>query len=211
MQGLELEAHGRTRIVPEAGRVGTLFAVRRVLASPDEITFVINQETAMKLKKLLPWAVAAAFAVPSTILAQSSSSSGDAGAPPSGASGMGTSPKSGGSPSPQSAGEPKAPTAGARSGAATSGTTSRSAGSPSFSAIDKNGDGNISRAEWDAYQRSAGAASGGATTSPSGSATTSSGSGKTGTTAGPGEASPRTAPGSASATKPDTSGQGKAQ
>ena len=74
--------------------------------------------------------------------------------------------------------------------------------SPDFSAIDKNGDGMISRAEWDAYQKSGSAAGG---------ATTPSGSGKTGTTAGPGEASSRTAPGSATATKPDTSGTGKAQ
>jgi hypothetical protein len=173
----------------------------------------------MKLKKLLPLAIAAAFAVPSTILAQSSSSSGsDAGAPPSGASSVGTSPKSGGSPSPQSAGEPKAPTSGARAGAATSGATgATSSRRPEFSAVDKNGDGNISRTEWEAFyrdrdsSRAAGAASGGATSTPSSGATTSSGPGKTGTTAGPGEASSRTAPGSASATKPDTSGTGKAQ
>jgi hypothetical protein len=170
----------------------------------------------MKLKKLLPWAVAAAFAVPSTILAQSSSGGADAGAPPSGASSVGTSPKSGGSPSAQSAGEPKAPTAGERPAAAgaTGATSSRR---PDFSAMDKNGDGNISRSEWDAFyrdrdqNRASGAASGGATSSSSGSAVTPSGSGKTGTTAGPGEASSRTAPGSATATKPDTSGQGKAQ
>jgi hypothetical protein len=83
--------------------------------------------------------------------------------------------------------------------------------------MDKNGDGNISRSEFDAFyrdrdaSRAPGAASGGATTTPSSGATTSSGSGKTGTTAGPGSASERTAPGSATATKPDTSGQGKAQ
>ena len=67
----------------------------------------------------------------------------------------------------------------------------------------------LSRAEWDAYQRS-GAASGGASSSSRG-ASSSSGAGKTGTTAGPGETSPRTAPGSATATQPDTSGTGKAQ
>lgn len=162
----------------------------------------------MKRNKLLAVAVAAAFALPfaaqvsaagdSIILAQG------AGAPPSGASSVGTGP-TGGTASPQSAGEPKAPTAGERprSGAASGTTSSGMSRSPDFSAIDKNGDGMISRAEWDAHQRSGSAASGGATTS--------SGSGKTGTTAGPGEASSRTAPGSASATKPDTSGTGKAQ
>lgn len=172
----------------------------------------------MKRNKLLAMAVAAAFALPfaaqvsaagdSIILAQG------AGAPPSGASSVGTGP-TGGTASPQSAGEPKAPTAdrsrssgasssGAMSsGSSSSGATASKSRLPEFSAIDKNGDGQISRAEWEAYQRSAGAASGGATSS--------SGTGKTGTTADPGESSPRTAPGSATATKPDTSGTGKAQ
>jgi hypothetical protein len=147
----------------------------------------------MNLKKLLPWAVAAAFAVPSTILAQG----------PSGTSSMGNSPSTGGSPSTQSAGEPKAPTAGERPRAAAGSTGATSSGRPDFSAIDKNSDGNISRSEWDAFYRDRDqnrAASGGTSSS-----------GKTGTTAGPGEASSRTAPGSATATKPDTSGQGKAQ
>ena len=182
----------------------------------------------MNLKKLLPVAVAAAFALPfagqvsaagdSLILAQSSSSGGDAGAPPSGSSSMGTSPATGGSPSTRSTGEPKAPTAD-RSPSAGSTTSKRaSRGSADFSAIDKNGDGMISRAEWDAYQQRSGAASGGATTAPSGAATAPSGAaaapaarGKTGTTAGPGEASPRTAPSSDTATSPSTSGTGKAQ
>ena len=156
----------------------------------------------MNFKKLLVVAVAGAFALPfaaqvsaagdSIILAQSSSSGGDAGAPPSGSSSMGTSPATGGAPSTRSAGEPKAPMADRST--STGGTSSERAsrGSADFSAIDKNGDGMISRSEWDAYHR-AGAASGGATT------------------AGPGEASPRTAPSSDTATSGSTSGTGKAQ
>ena len=162
----------------------------------------------MKLKRLLVVAVAAAFAVPfgaqasadgdRTILAQG----------PSGASSVGSGP-TGGPASPQSAGEPKAPMAGERPRAGGAMGSTMMDRAPDFSAIDKNGDGQISRAEWDAHHRSGSAASGGATSS--GSAATPSGSGKTGTTAGPGEASPRTAPGSATATQPDTSGTGKAQ
>ena len=122
----------------------------------------------MNFRKLLPVAVAAAFALPfaaqvsaagdSIILAQSSSSGGDAGAPPSGSSSMGTSPATGGALSTRSAGEPKAPTA--DRSPSTGGTSSKHAngGSADFSAIDKNGDGMISRSEWDAYHR-AGAAS----------------------------------------------------
>jgi hypothetical protein len=156
----------------------------------------------MKLKTLVAVGVAAAFALP---LAAQASADNDRMilAQASGASSVGSGP-TGGTPSTQSAGEPKAPMAGERprSGATSGATSSGTSRSPDFSAIDKNGDGMISRAEWDAYQRSGSAAGG---------ATTSSGSGKTGTTAGPGEASNRTAPGSATATKPDTSGQGKAQ
>ncbi len=174
----------------------------------------------MNFKKLLVVAVAGAFALPfaaqvsaagdNLILAQSSSSGGDAGAPASGASSTGTGP-SGGVASPRTAGEPKAPTAD-RSSPSTGSTTSKRAnrGSADFSAIDKNGDGMISRSEWDAYHR-AGAASGGATTAPSGAAVAPAGRGKTGTTAGPGEASPRTAPSSDTATSGSTSGTGKAQ
>jgi hypothetical protein len=176
----------------------------------------------MNFKKLLVVAVAGAFALPfaaqvsaagdNLILAQSSSSGGDAGAPPSGASSTGTGP-TGGVASPRSAGEPKAPMAGERppAGASSSGATASTRGRPDFSAIDKNGDGQISRAEWDAFyrDRDRGAASGGATSS--GSAVTPSGSGKTGTTAGPGEASPRTAPSSDTATSGSSSGTGKAQ
>jgi len=156
----------------------------------------------MKLKTLLAVGVAAAFALP---LAAQVSAAGDSIilAQASGASSTGTG-STGGVPSTQSSGEPKAPMAGERprSGATSGATSSGMSRSPDFSAIDKNGDGMISRAEWDAYQKSGSAAGG---------ATTSSGSGKTGTTAGPGEASSRTAPGSATATKPDTSGTGKAQ
>src|SRR5678815_5715889 len=158
----------------------------------------------MNFKKLLVVAVAGAFALPfaaqvsaagdNLILAQSSSSGGDAGAPPSGASSMGTAPRStGGSPSAGSTGEPKAPTAD-RSPSAGSTTSKRSGrGGADFSAMDKNGYGMISRAEWDAYHKS-GAASGGSTAAPAapaGAATAPAARGKTGTTAGPGETSPR--------------------
>src|SRR5262245_52237114 len=163
----------------------------------------------MNFRKLLVVAVAGAFALPfaaqvsaagdNLILAQSSSSGGDAGAPPSGASSTGTGP-TGGVASPRTAGEPKAPTSSRSSSAGATSSPSMSHGKPDFSAIDKNHDGMISRSEWDAYTRSA-AASGGATGAH----------GKTGTTAGPGEASPRTAPSSSTASKPDTSGTGKAQ
>jgi hypothetical protein len=143
----------------------------------------------MKLKTLIAVAVAGAFALP---LAAQASADGDrmilaqAGGP-SGASATGTGP-TGGTPSPRSAGEPKAPTA---PGAAVGAT----AMPPDFSALDKNNDGQISRAEWDAHFR-AGAAAGGGTT---------------GATAGPGEASPKAGPGSATATTPSTGGTGKAQ
>lgn len=168
----------------------------------------------MNLRKLLPLAVAAAFAIPfaapvsaagdSIILAQSSSGGADAGAPPSGASSMGTSPATGGTPSTRSAGEPKVPTAGRSSSTGSTSSHHASRGKSDFSAIDTNHDGMISRSEWDAHMRS-GAASGGATTAPSAAR------GKTGTTAGPGEASPRTGSGSDSATSSSSSGTGKAQ
>ena len=109
---------------------------------------------------------------------------------PAGASSTGTG-ATGGSPSPQTSGEPKAPTApGSRP---VTGSTMSTAPAGDFNAIDKNGDGQISRAEWDAY-RSGSAASGGASASPaspSGSVVSPSGSGKTGATAGPRRASPR--------------------
>jgi hypothetical protein len=167
----------------------------------------------MKLKTLLSVGVAAAFALP---LAAQASADSDRMilAQASGASSVGSGP-TGGTASPQSAGEPKAPMAGERppAGASSSGATSSTRGRPDFSAIDKNGDGQISRAEWDAFYKDRdggrGAASGGATSS--GSAVTPSGSGKTGTTAGPGEASPRTAPSSDTATSGSSSGTGKAQ
>src|SRR6185369_9911790 len=204
---------------------GTLFAVKRALARPGEIAFFHSfRRFEMNLRKLMPLAVAAAFAVPfaapvsaagdSVILAQSSSSGGDAGAPPSGASGMGTSPRTtGGAPSAGSTGEPKAPTAD-RSPSSGSTTSKRSGrGGADFSAIDKNGDGMISRDEWDAY-RAGRAASGGSTAAPAapaGATAAPAARGKTGTTAGPGEASPRTAPSSDTATSGSSSGTGKAQ
>jgi hypothetical protein len=159
----------------------------------------------MRLKTLIAVAVAGAFAVPfaaqvsaaadNMILAQAGG--------PAGASSTGTGP-TGGTPSPRTAGEPKAPAGGAMAGA-----TSDRAMSPSFSEVDKDNDGQISRAEWDAYFRSGSATSGGSTTSPSTGAVSPSGSGTTGTTAGPDAASNKTAPSSDTATSPSTSGQGK--
>lgn len=157
----------------------------------------------MRFKTLIALAVAGAFAVP---LAAQASADGDrmilaqAGGP-AGASSVGRGP-TGGTPSPQTAGEPATQRdRAAQQGAATAGATGMAA--PMFSTLDTNGDGQISRAEWDAHHR-AGAASGGATTGSSSSSTT-------GTTAGPGEASNRTGTGSATATTPSTSGEGKAK
>jgi hypothetical protein len=88
----------------------------------------------------------------------------------------------------------------------------RTAPAGDFNAIDKSGDGQISRAEWDEYFRSGSAASGGATVAPSAPGVVSpSGSGTTGTTAGPGSAGPQTAPSSDTATSPSTSGKGTAK
>src|SRR4029453_3077836 len=110
----------------------------------------------MKLKTLLAVGVAAAFALP---LAAQVSAAGDSIilAQASGASSTGTG-ATGGVPSTQSSGEPKAPMAGERpragatsAGASSSGATGSMRGRPDFSAIDKNGDGQISRAEWDAF------------------------------------------------------------
>jgi len=169
----------------------------------------------MNFKKLLVVAVAGAFALP---FAAQVSAAGDnlILAQASGASSVGSGP-TGGAASPQSAGEPKAPMAGERprAGASSSGATASTRGRPDFSAIDKNGDGQISRAEWDAFYKDRdsgrGAASGGATTAPSGTTAAPAARGKTGTTAGPGEASPRTAPSSDTATSGSSSGTGKAQ
>lgn len=159
----------------------------------------------MRFKTLIALAVAGAFAVP---LAAQASADGDriilaqAGGP-GGASSVGRGP-TGGTPSPQTAGEPATQRdRAAQQGAATAGATA----APMFSTVDANGDGQISRAEWDAHHR-AGAASGGAST---GAATGSTGSSTTGTTAGPGSASPRTGTGSDTATTPSTSGEGKAK
>jgi hypothetical protein len=163
----------------------------------------------MKLKTLLAVAVAGAFALPlaasagndTLILAQSGG--------PSGASSTGTG-ATGGTPSPRTTGEPKAP-AGDHSrmnNRSASGSTAMG-GAADFSTADTNHDGQVSRAEWDAHFRSGSAASGGATTAPSGAVVSPSGSGKTGATAGPDSASNRTAPSSDTATSPSTSGQGK--
>jgi hypothetical protein len=91
------------------------------------------------------------------------------------------------------------------------GATSADRATPSFSELDKNNDGQISRAEWDAYYRAGSAASGGATIAPAPAPVSPSGSSVTGTTAGPDSASNKTAPSSDTATSPSTSGQGKPQ
>ena len=171
----------------------------------------------MNFKHLLVVAVTGAFALP--VAAQQSADSDRMilAQGPSGTSAVGNGP-TGGQASPQSAGEPRAPMAGERSTAG--GTASESSttggkakhssrGKPDFSAIDKNGDGMISRAEWDAYQRSGASASGGASHSPS-ATTTPSTRGKAGNAAVPNDPSSR-APSSDTATSPSTSGAGKAQ
>jgi hypothetical protein len=167
----------------------------------------------MNFKKLLVVAVAGAFAVP--FAAQVSAAGDNLILAQAGTSAVGNGP-TGGTPSPQSAGEPKAPTAdrSPSTGSTTKPSRRASGDSADFSAMDTNGDGMISRAEWDAaHKRSGSAASGGATAAPAapaGAATAPAARGKTGTTAGPGEASPRTAPSSDTATSPSTSGAGKA-
>jgi hypothetical protein len=191
---------------------GTLIAVKRTLAAPDPIfVLIFHIGGCMNFKSLLVVAVTAAFALP--VAAQQSADSDRMILAQAGTSAVGNGP-TGGAPSPQSAGEPKAPMAGERpaAGASSSGATASTRGRPDFSAIDKNGDGQISRAEWDAFyrDRDRGAASGGATTAPSGATAAPAARGKTGTTAGPGEASPRAAPSSDTATSGSSSGTGKA-
>ena len=141
----------------------------------------------MKLKTLIALAVAGAFAVP---FAAQASASGDRiilAQGPSGAGSTGTG-MTGGTPSTQSSGEPKAATQ--------KSDANRDASAPAFSTLDKNSDGQISQAEWDAHYRSGSAATGGASTSPAPS--------------GPGTKS-QAGPGSDTATTPGTSGKGKAQ
>jgi hypothetical protein len=143
----------------------------------------------MKLKTLMALAVASAFALP---LAAHASAQGDSillAAGPSGANATGTG-MSGGTPGTHSSGEPRAPTQGAVSSSASTGA------SGDFASLDRNGDGRISRAEWDAHHRSSSGASAGGTTSraPSGPGTDS-----------------QAGSGSDTATTPGTSGKGKAQ
>ncbi|HEX6266287.1 MAG TPA: hypothetical protein VFZ81_05265 [Burkholderiales bacterium] len=126
----------------------------------------------MKLKTLIALAVAGAFAVP---LAAQASADGDR----------------------------MILAAGGASGASSTGTgmTGATAGAAAadFSSLDRNSDGQISRAEWDAHFRS-----GSAGASTSGGASTSA------APSGPGTAS-QAGPGSDTATTPGTSGKGKAQ
>jgi hypothetical protein len=146
----------------------------------------------MKLKTCMALAVAAAFAMP--LAAQSAA--GDRillATGPSGANATGTG-MTGGTPGTQSSGEPRAPTQGAVSSSAGTGASTGASGD--FSSLDRNGDGQISRAEWDAHYRSSSGASTGGTTSraPSGPGTNS-----------------QAGAGSDTATTPGTSGKGKAQ
>lgn len=154
----------------------------------------------MELKKLLPVAVAAAFALP--FAAQASADSDRMILAQSGSSAVGTGP-TGGVPSTQSAGEPKAPgdtKADLRRCEAMTGTERETCLRNAQAGTTSSG----------SSAATTGSATSGATSSPSTDAVVSpSGSGKTGVTAGPGESSPDTGPGSASATKPDTSGTGK--
>ena len=158
----------------------------------------------MKLKTLIGLAVAGAFALP---MAAQASADGDrmilVADGPSGASSTGTG-MTGGTPSAQSSGEPRAPTQGApSSSSASTGATGASAGATGgaaadFASLDSNGDGQITRAEWDAHYRS-----GSAGASSSGGATS-------GAPSGPGTKS-QAGSGSDTATTPGTSGKGKAQ
>ncbi len=149
----------------------------------------------MRLKTLIALAVAGAFAVP---FAAQASASGDRiilADGPSGAGSTGTG-ATGGTPSTQSSGEPKAATQ--------KSDANRAASAPAFSTLDKNGDGQISQAEWDAHYRSGSAATGGSSvTTPSSGATSPAPSG-------PGTNS-QAGSGSDTATTPGTSGKGKAQ
>ena len=155
----------------------------------------------MELKKLLPVAVAAAFALP--FAAQASADSDRMILAQAGASAVGTGP-TGGTPSPQSAGEPKAPgdtKADVRRCESMTGTERETCLRDSRAGTTSSGS-SVGTTSGSAVGTT-GSAAGGATTSPSGA--------NTGTTAGPGEASPRTAPSSDTATSPSTSGTGKAQ
>lgn len=151
----------------------------------------------MKMKTIMAVAAAAAFSLPAAALAQAGG--------PAGASAQGTG-ATGGVPRTGSMGEPKDFTGHAVRG---SGTMSGAA-AMDFNTLDKNRDGNISRAEWDAHHRAAAGGGTGATT-PSGIGATGDrtpSSAPTGTTAGPGTVSPRTGTGSATATQPGISGHG---
>ena len=151
----------------------------------------------MKLKTFMALAVASAFALP---LAAQASAEGDriilASGGPSGASSTGTG-MTGGTPSTQSSGEPRAPTQGAVSSSASTGASAGA--SVDFSSLDRNGDGQISRAEWDAHYKSSSRSSGAST-----------GGSTSGAPSGPGTKS-QAGPGSDTAPTPSTSGKGKAQ
>jgi hypothetical protein len=148
----------------------------------------------MNVKKLVVVAIAGAFALPLAGLASAAGDTMIRAQGPSGTSSVGSGP-TGGTPSPQSAGEPKAPMADSK--ADTRRCESMTGLEREFCMRDARAPG--------ATTGTTGSATGGATTS-SGGPVTSGASGTAGT-----QPSDRAAPGSATATKPDTSGTGKAQ
>lgn len=146
----------------------------------------------MKVRTLLAVAVAAAFAVPLGTLAQ-------------GTGGTTTAPSAS---QPQGS-PPASSSAGSQADKSATGTMgsdrpmSGATGSmPSFESVDKNHDGNISRAEWDEYWKSRGGAAGGtstpstsgagASTPPASSPSSGGPASSTGSSAGGSPASPAT-------------------
>src|SRR5512145_1215774 len=135
----------------------------------------------LKLKVLSAATAAALFALSGVTLAQSSSSSSTSGADKSSSSSApAASGSSGASSTTLSSGASSSGGSAASGGSATSGSsgglsggaTSSSSSSPSFSSVDTNSDGQISRAEWDAHFNKSGSstgagASGSSSTSPS--------------------------------------------
>jgi len=150
----------------------------------------------MRVNAMIAAAVAAALALP---LVPPSAAHAQAGASAVGTGPTGGVPRTGGPDTAPSAGEPLDFT-----------------GHPvrGFSQLDTNRDGHISRAEWDHAVRPGREGDNvrrSASSGPSILEERAPASSPMGVTAGPGMASPRTAAGSATATKPGTSGFGRAQ
>jgi hypothetical protein len=139
----------------------------------------------MKARTFIAVAIAGALAAPVAAFAQAG---GPAGTSAQGSGVTGGVPRTGGpGPGMASMGEPQ-----------------------DFNRMDRDSDGRVSRAEWDEHYRGKASAGGTSSGNPATTDHTSAPS-TTGTTAGPGSVSPRTGPGSATATRPSTSGHGKAQ